>query len=62
MVLPIASFRKVKVGFEVLVFLNLRYLPDPPNLPSMVTRFAPSSLIIPFATAPEIIFSDASPG
>ena len=48
------------VGLEVFVFLNLKYLPLPLTLPSMVTLSAPFSLIIPLETAPEINLSVAA--
>ena len=53
-VLFVASFNRVKTEFEALVFLNLRYLPLPPERPSTTVRSAPFSRIIPFATVPEI--------
>ena len=53
---------KTSVGYNPLVFLKVRYLEPNPLSPSIVTLFAPFNLIIPGATAPDIVLTDADAG
>lgn len=59
---PLAKVKAVPVVPAVLVFLNNRYVPLPPLLPSIATLSAPSKRIKPLDTLPEMVLTVAASG